>query len=50
MKVVYVSGKYSADNESEVKKNIARAEDVAQQIWKKGHVAICLVPVGGLIL
>ena len=41
MKVVYVAGKYSAENEAEVKKNIARAEDVAQQIWKKGHVAIC---------
>ena len=41
MKVVYVAGPYSAPSEAEVKRNIARAEDVAQQIWKKGHVAIC---------
>jgi hypothetical protein len=41
MKVVYVAGKYSAECEAEVKKNIARAEEVAQEIWKKGHVAIC---------
>ncbi len=41
MRVIYVAGKYSAQNEFMVKVNIAAAEAAAQEIWKAGHAAIC---------
>lgn len=41
MKVIYVAGPYSADNEYGVKLNIRAAEDAAVDIWKAGAVAIC---------
>ncbi len=42
MKVIYVAGKYSGENEYEVKKNIAVAEEHAVAIWKtKKAAAIC---------
>ena len=41
MKVVYVAGPYRAKTEHEVVINIRKAEAVAIEVWKAGHVALC---------
>lgn len=41
MKVIYISGAYRADNESDVFENIMRARAVAQGLWRAGWAVIC---------
>jgi hypothetical protein len=41
MKLIYVAGPYRNHSEWQVIQNIRKAETVAIEIWKKGHVAIC---------
>ena len=40
-KIIYISGPYRADTESEVFDNIMNAKDVAKQIWRLGAIALC---------
>jgi nucleoside 2-deoxyribosyltransferase len=39
--LIYVAGKYSGANDSQVKDNIRNAALVASRLWEKGHAAIC---------
>lgn len=41
MKVIYVSGPFSADNNWEIEQNIRRAESLSLEVWKEGCAAIC---------
>lgn len=41
MKVIYVSGKYRGESESEVFDNIVHARRVALELWGKGFAVIC---------
>lgn len=41
MKVIYVSGKYTADSEWGLVQNIRLAEDAALKLWGKGWAVIC---------
>lgn len=40
-KLIYVAGPYTADTLVEVLANVKVASEVAQRIWRAGHVAIC---------
>jgi nucleoside 2-deoxyribosyltransferase len=41
MLCVYVAGPYTGDNAMEIEQNVRRAEDVALQIARIGHSAVC---------
>lgn len=41
IKLIYVAGKYSGNTTDEVYENIQLARRYAQEIWRKGHAAIC---------
>jgi hypothetical protein len=41
MKVIYVAGPYRAKTTHGVLENIRRAEQVAIEVWRAGHIAIC---------
>lgn len=41
MRCVYVAGPYRAPSAWEIEQNIRRAETVALELWRSGHVAIC---------
>jgi hypothetical protein len=39
--IVYVAGPYRARTVAGIARNIARAREVAERVWKAGHVALC---------
>jgi len=39
--IVFIIGPYRADSAWEREQNIRRAEEVALDVWKAGHVALC---------
>ena len=41
MKVVYIAGPYTAENDWERKMNILRAQFVNAEIWKRGFWGLC---------
>ena len=41
MKLIYISGKYTDKNYTEISKNILKARELAVKVWDKGHVALC---------
>lgn len=42
MKVVYIAGPYRAKSPWEVEQNIRRAEELCLQVWRRGHVGVCV--------
>ena len=40
MKVIYVSGKYTADKVDKVNRNIRIARDIGIKLWEKGYAVI----------
>ena len=48
--IVYVIGPYrSSDGEEGIKKNIAKAADIARELWEMGYAVICPHKNSGLI-
>jgi len=41
MKIIFVIGKYNADNPSKRSNNIIKARDAAELLWSKGYAVIC---------
>ena len=41
MKVIYVSGPYTAGSNKEIESNIKRARVVAENLWARGWAVIC---------
>lgn len=41
MKVIYVAGPFRAATPWRVEQNVRRAEELALEVWKMGHAAIC---------
>ena len=41
MKVVYVAGPFRGKDSWEMEQNIRRAEELALEVWRAGHAAIC---------
>jgi len=39
--IIYVAGPYRGKTTNEVLHNIERARAVAEEIWRRGHIAIC---------
>ena len=39
--VIYVAGPYRGKTTNDVLHNIERARAVAEEIWRRGHIAIC---------
>ena len=39
--IVFVIGPYRADSAWEIEQNVRRAEEVALDVWRAGHVALC---------
>jgi len=41
MKVIYIAGPYRGPTNWAIEQNIRRAEELALEVWKLGHAAIC---------
>ena len=41
MKLIYVSGRYSATNNRHIEDNIANARIVAEKLWARGWAVVC---------
>ena len=41
MQIAYIAGKYRDTYPYQIQENIDRAKEVAKEVWKAGHVAIC---------
>ena len=41
MKVIYVAGAYRASTLRGILENIRKAEELAMEVWKADHVALC---------
>lgn len=41
MKVIYIAGPFRGKDHYEIKRNVDRAEELALQVWRSGHAAIC---------
>jgi len=39
--IIYIAGAYRADTPEGIKANIQKAREVALEVWKAGHTAIC---------
>ena len=39
--IVFIVGPYRADSAWKIEQNVRRAESVALEVWKAGHVAVC---------